>query len=176
MLLEAVIGEPEDEGITSVLLAVPIVEFSVDVRVLVSVRVDEECSSVQVVVYTEVWFEVSMGDEAVEFADPDGIIEIGTVTVVTIIGDVELAELTGPAEETDNPSEELLGCTVVVLVTGIVTIVVSCVVSVPVPVGRFGMKLPDELVKTGADEPLAGKPLLPPVPVVPKLGEYHVAE
>jgi hypothetical protein len=47
---------------------------------------------------------------------------------------------------------------------------------VPVPVGRFGVKLPDELVKTGADEPLAGKPLLPPVPVVPRLGEYHVAE
>ena len=42
MLLEAVIGEPEDEGITPVLLAVPTVEFSVDVRVLVSVRVDEE--------------------------------------------------------------------------------------------------------------------------------------
>ena len=50
VLLDAVIGEPEDEGTTPVLLAVPTVELSVDVSVLVSVRVDEEYSSVQVVV------------------------------------------------------------------------------------------------------------------------------
>ena len=104
-------------------------------------------------------WDVFVGDEDEEFADPEEMIEIGTVTVVTTIGDEELAVFTGPAEDTDNPPEELLGYTVVVFVNGIVTIVVSCVVWVPVPVGRFGVKLPDELVKTGADEPLAGKPV-----------------
>lgn len=50
VLLEAVMGDPEDDGTTPVLLAVPIVEFSMEVRVLVSVRVDDDCSSVHVVV------------------------------------------------------------------------------------------------------------------------------
>ena len=56
--------------------------------------------------------------------------------MVTSVRVVELAEFTGPEEDPGDTGEELLGNTVVVFVTGIVTTVVSFVV--PVPRGLVG--------------------------------------
>ena len=67
---EALTGGPEDDADT----AVPVCEltlltvmFFVDVNVLVRSMVEEENVSVQVVVQTEIEFEVLIGDDAVEF-------------------------------------------------------------------------------------------------------------
>jgi hypothetical protein len=169
---EAVIGDPEDDGETPVPrgeLTLLTVTLSVDVRVLVNSMVEDEYSSVQVVVYIAVEFEAVIGDDAVEFAgpDPDGRVDERTIVddlEVTRVRVVELPEFTGPEEDPADAGDELLGNTVVVFVTGIVTTVVSCVVPVPEGVvGWPGVKLPDVLVKIGVDEPLDGKP--PPVPV-----------
>jgi hypothetical protein len=169
---EAVTGDSDEEWripVPGVELTLLTVILSVDVRVLVSKMVEDEYSSVQVVVYTDVELEAVTGDDAVEFAgpDPDGRVDERTTVedfVVTSVSVVELADFTGPEEDPADACDELLGYIVVVLVTGIVTTVVNCVVPVPIGlVGWPGVKLPDELVKIGVDEPLDGKP--PPVPV-----------
>lgn len=167
---EAVTGDSDEEWrIPGVELTLLTVILSVDVRVLVSNMVEDEYSSVQVVVYTDVELEAVTGDDAVEFAgpDPDGRVDERTTVedfVVTSVSVVELADFTGPEEDPADTCDELVGYTVVVFVTGIVTTVVSCMVPVPGGlVGWPGVKLPDELVKICVDELLDGKP--PPVPV-----------
>ena len=67
---EALTGSPEDDGDTPVPvweLTLLTVMFFVDVRVLVKSMVEEKNVSVQVVVHTEVEFEVLTGDDAAEF-------------------------------------------------------------------------------------------------------------
>jgi hypothetical protein len=153
---EAVTGDPEDDGETPVPvyeLTLLTVMFLVEVSVLVKSMVEEEDSSVQLVVYTEVEFEFVTGDDAVELAwlCPDGRIDEKVTVVgtdVTRVSVVELLDLTGP-EDTPNECGRPGRCTVTVCVTGIVTTVVRLVVYTPVPVGPVGwagVKLPDELV------------------------------
>ena len=83
-----------------------------------------------------------MGDDAVAFAGPDadGPVDRTIVEdlIVTSVRAVELAEFTGPAEDPADTGNELLKCTVVVFVTGIVTTVVECTVCVPDPRGLVG--------------------------------------
>ena len=132
---EAVTGEPEDDGETPVPareLTLLTVMLLVDVSVLVKRMVEEEDSSVQVVVYTEVRLEVVTGDDAVELVwlCPVGRIDervtvVGT-TEVTRVSVVELLDFTGPEDTPDACGRP--GCTVTVCVTGIVTTVVRFVV------------------------------------------------